>query len=56
MKNINLRSPITNVVSVALLAWRPVFVALAGAVSFQKLDCGAPLSKRRHNGAASPVR
>lgn len=21
-----------------------------------KLDCGAPLSKRRHNGAASPVR
>ena len=50
MKNINLRSPITNVVSVALLAWRPVFVALAGAVSFQKLDCG------RHTDAASPVR
>ena len=21
-----------------------------------KLDCGAPSSKRRHNGAASPVR
>ena len=56
MKNINLRSPITNVVSVALLAWRPVFVALMGAVSFQKLDCGAPSSKRRHNGAVSPVR
>jgi|GEM_PF-3674122 len=34
----NLRSPIINVVSVALFAWRPVFVALAGAVSFQKLD------------------
>ena len=34
----NLRSPITNVVSVALLAWRPVFVVLMGAVSFQKLD------------------
>ena len=35
---------------------RPVFVVLMGAVSFQKLDCGAPLSKRRHNGAASSMR